>query len=451
MADQSQLLDYIDRPSETLSVEYKSWLDLADSNEARADLARHICAMANHGGGAIVFGFTDELDYAGENKYPKVVFNRDLISGIAKRYLEPAPQCEVHIVNSIVGNEHPVVIVPPHGATPICAKAGGPEVNGKPQGIVAGTHYTRKTGPASEPVTSSADWAPIIRRCAMADKASILASISTAIHGATSVAPGTSDKLKAWHAAARKTYLSDIAARPELEQARKAHWQASYAIETSNEQKLKHGDLIEALRQINNEVPDLVRTGWSMFHVFTRPEIAPAFVVDSDFGEEDFLQCAMARDTKPITGTHSDLWRVSADGMATIIRPYWEDDPAYARLGKAVGTFLSPQTQARHIAEVVRHARGLSERFDSPTAVHFRLEWHGLAGREIWHHMGTWLPGFRSSQDHRVVTASIPASDLATQWPDVVAKLGAPVIRLFMTHWAMEPQWVANQQPSWLR
>ena len=34
---------------------HKEWLDL-DNAEARADLARHICAMANHGGGNIVFG-----------------------------------------------------------------------------------------------------------------------------------------------------------------------------------------------------------------------------------------------------------------------------------------------------------------------------------------------------------------------------------------------------------
>jgi hypothetical protein len=447
-----QFQEYVDAPNETLDVEYKSWLDLVDNNEARADLARHICAMANHGGGVIVFGFNDgDLSYAGPNKHPKVIFTRDLISGIAKRYLEPAPQCDLFILKSAAGNDHPVVVVPPHGVAPVCAKAGGPEVNGKPQGIVFGTHYTRKTGPASAAVTSSADWAPIIRRCAMADRSAVLASISAALHGASqSASPDTSVKLKSWHEAARKAFLASIANRQEFEQATKAYWQASYAIETSDGEKLSHGELVETLRQINNEVHDLVRTGWSMFHPFTRPEIAPVFATDPAVGEEDFLECAMARDTRPVFH-QADFWRVSTDGLATIVRPHWEDDPAYARYGKAVGSFLSPQLQARQVAEVVRHARGLSERFNSPTIVHFRIEWTGLARREIYHVMGTWLPGNVSSQDQRVVTSSVPATDLAGQWLNVVATLTAPVIRLFMTHWSMDQQWVRNQQPAWLR
>jgi predicted HTH transcriptional regulator len=54
-----QTLVLVDTPNETLEVEYKSWLDL-DDNETRADLARHIAAIANHGGGYIVFGFDDK-------------------------------------------------------------------------------------------------------------------------------------------------------------------------------------------------------------------------------------------------------------------------------------------------------------------------------------------------------------------------------------------------------
>ena len=44
MAQQEEYRDLVDAPNETLSVEYKSWLDLVDDSEARADLARHICA-----------------------------------------------------------------------------------------------------------------------------------------------------------------------------------------------------------------------------------------------------------------------------------------------------------------------------------------------------------------------------------------------------------------------
>jgi hypothetical protein len=50
----SDFQELIDSPNETLGVEYKEWLDLNDS-EARADLARHIAALANHGGGGYRF------------------------------------------------------------------------------------------------------------------------------------------------------------------------------------------------------------------------------------------------------------------------------------------------------------------------------------------------------------------------------------------------------------
>jgi len=82
-----ELQELLESSNETLAVEYKSWLDLTN-NEARADLARHIAAIANFGGGTIVFGMTDGLQFAGANPFPHVVYDRDLIAGIVKKYLD---------------------------------------------------------------------------------------------------------------------------------------------------------------------------------------------------------------------------------------------------------------------------------------------------------------------------------------------------------------------------
>lgn len=162
-ASRPDLQELVDVPDETLSAEYKSWLDLQGRLEDRANLARHIAAIANHGGGNIIFGFTDDLHYAGPNPFPHVKITRDLISSVVKKYLEPTLQCSVRVVRSLAGNDHPVMVVPPHGPTPICAKASGP--NGK--GITQGTYYTRKIGPESAPILTYSEWIPIIRRCAM--------------------------------------------------------------------------------------------------------------------------------------------------------------------------------------------------------------------------------------------------------------------------------------------
>ena len=203
----SEFQELLDSPNETLDVEYKEWLDLVDNNEARADLARHIAALANHGGGVIVFGITDGMQFAGHNPYPMVVFDRDLVAGIVKRYLEPPFQCDVQIIRSAAGNHHPVIVVPPHGAAPICAKAGGPEINGKPKGIIQGVHYTRKPGPESAAIFTAAEWAPIIRRCAMHERSAILTAIDASLRGASVSTPSSTEELKIWHDAVRPVYL----------------------------------------------------------------------------------------------------------------------------------------------------------------------------------------------------------------------------------------------------
>src|SRR5689334_5052914 len=49
----------VDTPCRALDVEYKSWRNLSNA-EDRAELARDIAALANHGGGHIVFGFDQD-------------------------------------------------------------------------------------------------------------------------------------------------------------------------------------------------------------------------------------------------------------------------------------------------------------------------------------------------------------------------------------------------------
>ena len=50
--------DLVDAPCRALEIEYKSWRNL-DHADDRAELARDIAALANHGGGFVVFGFNE--------------------------------------------------------------------------------------------------------------------------------------------------------------------------------------------------------------------------------------------------------------------------------------------------------------------------------------------------------------------------------------------------------
>jgi hypothetical protein len=57
--------DLVDAPCRALEIEYKSWRNL-NHPEDRAELARDIAALANHGGGFIVFGFHEHTLLADE-------------------------------------------------------------------------------------------------------------------------------------------------------------------------------------------------------------------------------------------------------------------------------------------------------------------------------------------------------------------------------------------------
>jgi Putative DNA-binding domain len=252
----NELEEFVESPTETLSVEYKSWLDLGDP-ETRADLARHIAALANYGGGVVVFGFTDEMYFAGQNPFPNRACTRDTVAGIVRKYLEPSFQCDVQMIRSAAGNEHPIIIVPPHGAAPVCARAGGPEIKGRVRGIVKGCYYIRKPGPSSEPIQSGAEWVPLIRRCVMHERSAILGAIGAALREPEKV-PSISEGLKTWHDAGRAPFDGRFREGLISNEFGNAQFQFSYAIEHGEGQRIEINRLMDILRQVNSEVRGVI-------------------------------------------------------------------------------------------------------------------------------------------------------------------------------------------------
>jgi len=459
----TELQDLVDDPTERLDAEYKSWLDF-DDHVARANTARHIAAIANNGGGYLIFGITDHREFAGPNPFAENAVDHDSISAIVKKYLEPAFQCDVRIVKSTVGNLHPVVFIPPHGASPICAKANGPMVDGKPKGIIAGAYYTRKPGPASEAITAPHDWAPIIRRCALHERAAILGAIDSAIRGGrvgdgTFVAsvPTTEDRLKTWHDAAKAAFLREVrdhatVASPDTwPRLSELFFQFSYTIHRADGAVIEHAALQEILRQVNNETTAFSQPGSWLFYPYTRDTISPRFTVDPATGsdDDDFLEVSLIRAGDESTFAPT-FWRVSSDGRATIVDRYVEDQSDWCRqLRREVGSWMSPGYLVRSLAELVRHARGFSERFDSAVYVAFRCEWNGLKGRQVFDPMAHWRARRPAVDDRRVSTGSWPVAALTSDWATIVADLAAPVLRALMTDWTVTPEWVLGQSSKW--
>jgi hypothetical protein len=211
MPIESQLSELVDSPLERLDVEYKSWLDFKIPLN-RANIARHVAALANYGGGYLVFGIED--NYKSSPQPNPTPFDHDDVSSIVKKYLEPGLQCDLYNVTASAGSKHEVIAVPPHGAVPICAKANGPESDGKIKGISAGAYYIRKVGPESAPILSASEWAPVIRRCALHERAAILSALGAVIEGASSVNSSANrlEGLSRWTEAALESYQNKIPA-----------------------------------------------------------------------------------------------------------------------------------------------------------------------------------------------------------------------------------------------
>lgn len=173
-----EIQDLVDNPRETLDIELKEWLDFSQPLN-RANAARHICALANHGGGYLILGICDDLSPSSEHPGDLSAFSRDRFAGIVDKYLTPTFQCDVFFVARTAGGHECVVVrVPSHGAVPICARTNGPnDERGKVQAIREGNHYIRLPGPKSEAIKTPEQWKPVIHRCVLSERQSLLESI----------------------------------------------------------------------------------------------------------------------------------------------------------------------------------------------------------------------------------------------------------------------------------
>lgn len=452
--DPTDLTDLVDYPRETLDIELKRWIDLRE-RVAQAKIARHIAALANHGGGWIVFGFCDDGTVDPERPAELSLYNRDTFGGIVTRLLTPAFQCDVQLVKASSGMNYPVVRVPPHGAVPIGVKADGPhDAKGLPQGIRAGTYYVRKPGPKSEAAIGMEDWQPLIRRCVTFDRDTLLADITRAIQ--PRVEPPTvavNDRLKIWHEE------SDSRWQAIVERATTLRWlvdictnhcQLSYMIVSDTKIAIPASELQQVLEAVNRDVRETVWTGWSMFYPFTRPEIAAALHPEfADGSGVDVLESNLITDGD-FDISLPDYWRYSVDGRATIIRPYREDRKrSVESKRRPPGTWLSPETIIRETAELVTHARLMAERYEG-SSVAFRCTWSGLAERELDDWSGYWSRGRIARANQRITTGIWEVPALAANWPEAVAQLACPVLSLFgIDHCG--PDMVANMAPRFTK
>ena len=434
---ESDLKDLIAVPRETLEIELKAWLDLNDS-AVRANIARHLAALANHGGGYLIFGFNDDLSH--DQNRPDLLknYNRDVFAGIVSRYLTPTFQCEVAIVQDKSGEQFPVIRVPGHGRVPIAAKADGPKDNkGRIQGINASTYYIRKPGPQSAPIIGGEEWGPLIRRCVLNDRDRLLSDIAGLVQAPEKSEPAVRQRLEKWHKEAEKRFLQCLSQANGLSwpvSIEENRYQLSYLISSDGDEDLPTDSLSQILKEVNNEVRNTVWTGWSMFYPFSEPEVAPVVYPEQlDGTGGDVIEANLMGD-RDFDTTLPDFWRVAPDGRVTLIRAYREDrQRSVMFLNRAAGTWLSPETVIRETTELVAHARSLARRFETATKVSFQCSWIGLKDRQLDDFDSSiyWSPIYIAGAEQRTTKGEWKVAKLGAAWSSVVAELSCPILRLF--------------------
>jgi hypothetical protein len=391
MLEPSDLSELVSGRSEDLGVEYKAWMDTND-NGNRANLARHIAALANHGGGYLIFGINDTTrEPQGQTHHNRKLFSQDGIAGIARRYLDPCPAIRVADAEH-EGVSYPVVIVPSHGARPVCAKSDGPTDPNKksPIGIQQGVIYIRAPGPESRPIRTSEEWSALLDRC-LALKADLIASIVR--RSMASPVGASADATKLLAAAVDSTSEDFAAQAMELAQRltgsdadrvrrdAKAFCTMGYALIGGS------GDLVELedpralAERADVGMHQFAHKGWSLFSVLRVPERAPqrrqATLLEA---EHAYLE-GMRISARAVLGGTIDYWRIYECGIVTTTVNYEED--WIGRQGNPPLRYISTLHSLFRLHGVLAHARFVGLAIPDVQRVLMRLDWHDLAGRPL--------------------------------------------------------------------
>ncbi|MEO1147826.1 MAG: RNA-binding domain-containing protein [Cyanobacteria bacterium J06638_22] len=166
--DSSRIQDLVNRPSESLSVELKRWIDPV-SSEGISKIVRTVLALRNHGGGYLVIGFDNKtLRPDVENVLADVqsAFHIDKIQGLISRFSSEPFEIVVEFPER-EGQVYPVIVVPPGVKTPVASKSDLHNDDNKKL-ISTDDVYVRSLQANNTPSTTKAgwkDWPTIVEVC----------------------------------------------------------------------------------------------------------------------------------------------------------------------------------------------------------------------------------------------------------------------------------------------
>ena len=170
--DFSRIQALVDRPSESLSIELKRWID-PDQSEGKAKIVKAALALRNCGGGDLVIGFDNDTREPDQNNVPpnvKTAFHIDTIQALISKYASESFEVSVEFPER-EGQPYPVITVPTGVQTPVAVKSDlwFENSNGEKQKLISVDDvYIRSLESNGTPSTTKArwkDWPKILDVC----------------------------------------------------------------------------------------------------------------------------------------------------------------------------------------------------------------------------------------------------------------------------------------------
>ena len=168
VTDSDYLQDLVDRPTESLSIELKDWID-PNTPEGKDKIVRAAIAMRNHGGGHVLIGFNNDTYEPCIDNIPSNVrrlFHQDKIQRIVSKYSSEPFEVKVHF-RIRDGVEFPVIEIGSGVKTPVATRRPLPNNQGE---LLFQTNkvFIRSLEANNTPSTTEAtwkDWPHIVEVC----------------------------------------------------------------------------------------------------------------------------------------------------------------------------------------------------------------------------------------------------------------------------------------------
>lgn len=373
MPTRLELVNLLEFPNETLTVEFKSWLTL-DDNRNKAKLAKAAIALANHGGGIIVLGMRENNDDGAALVSQPVPdglgrYSQDEVNSAINRYADPRIHCDllfaVHPVSQI---EHAFVCVPGGLTVPVMSRRGS-------DGIIADRGcYIRKPGPLSEQPRTVEDWRDLIERCVSARREDMLDAIRLIVqgHSGTAVDENLRNELSDFVLEAQQRWRVLIDPLPQDDAARMQHGHSEIAVDILN---VDRAATLAELRRRLDDADRIKLTGWGPF-VSLRGEALTPYIFD------EFVETWLGNPEGGIhnrTPSYCDFWRAHPVGRLYVQRAYLEDEIEQI----TAGTRIEITYPIRRVGEAMLYVARLARSFDDNPNIFARVRYTELRNRVL--------------------------------------------------------------------